>query len=134
MTVHQLTHPLVKHKMGLLRAADISTKQFRQLAAELAISEVQVAEFKDSALESMQRATPLALDQTEYDVVKGMVAPVEEVHNIGRARGNTLRANGYASLADVANTNPAALSKLLSVSERVATELIGDARQKLRLA
>lgn len=35
MAIHQLTHPLVKHKIGLLRAADISTKQFRQLASEL---------------------------------------------------------------------------------------------------
>lgn len=35
MTVNQLSHPLVKHKIGLLRAADISTRQFRQLAAEL---------------------------------------------------------------------------------------------------
>ena len=121
------------HGMGVNSLVDLYNADSSQLAAELAISEVQVAEFKDSALESMQRATPLALDQTEYDVVKGMVAPVEEVHNIGRARGNTLRANGYASLADVANTNPAALSKLLSVSERVATELIADARQKLRL-
>ncbi|GAB57914.1 uracil phosphoribosyltransferase [Rheinheimera nanhaiensis] len=35
MTPTEVNHPLVKHKIGLLRAADISTKQFRQLAAEL---------------------------------------------------------------------------------------------------
>ena len=35
MTVFQATHPLVKHKIGLLRDASISTKQFRALAAEL---------------------------------------------------------------------------------------------------
>ncbi|GAB2930009.1 uracil phosphoribosyltransferase [Rheinheimera gaetbuli] len=35
MTLTEVKHPLVKHKIGLLRAADISTKQFRQLAAEL---------------------------------------------------------------------------------------------------
>ena len=121
------------HGMGVNSLVDLYNADSSQLAAELAISEVQVAEFKDSALESMQRAMPLALDQTEYDVVKGMVAPVEEVHNIGRARGNTLRVNGYASLADIANATPEALSNLLSVSERVATELIADARQKLRL-
>lgn len=121
------------HAMGVNSLVDLYNADSSQLAAELAISEVQVAEFKDSALESMLRAQPLALDQTEYDLVKGMTAGVEDVHNIGRARGNTLRANGYASLADVANTSPAALSQLLSVSEKVATELIGDARQKLRL-
>lgn len=121
------------HAIGVNSLVDLYNADSSQLAAELAISEVQVAEFKDSALESMLRAQPLALDQTEYDLVKGMTAGVEDVHNIGRARGNTLRANGYASLADVANTSPAALSQLLSVSEKVATELIGDARQKLRL-
>lgn len=121
------------HAMGVDSLVDLYNADSSRLAAELAISEVQVAEFKDSALESMQRARPLALDQTEYDVVKGMVAPVEEVHNIGRARGNILRTNGYASLADVANTSPAALSQLLSVSGKVATELIADAKQKLRL-
>jgi uracil phosphoribosyltransferase len=35
MKVTEVKHPLVQHKIGLLRAADISTKQFRQLAAEL---------------------------------------------------------------------------------------------------
>ncbi|MEO3680177.1 uracil phosphoribosyltransferase [Rheinheimera sp. FR7-31] len=35
MTLTEVNHPLVKHKIGLLRAADISTKQFRQLASEL---------------------------------------------------------------------------------------------------
>ncbi len=35
MTPTEVNHPLVKHKICLLRAADISTKQFRQLAAEL---------------------------------------------------------------------------------------------------
>lgn len=35
MKLVEVNHPLVKHKIGLLREADISTKQFRQLAAEL---------------------------------------------------------------------------------------------------
>jgi uracil phosphoribosyltransferase len=35
MQLNEVAHPLVKHKIGLLREADISTKQFRQLAAEL---------------------------------------------------------------------------------------------------
>ncbi len=36
MPVIQVHHPLVKHKVGLLREADISTKKFRELTAELA--------------------------------------------------------------------------------------------------
>ena len=35
MKLTEVAHPLVKHKIGLLREANISTKQFRQLAAEL---------------------------------------------------------------------------------------------------
>ena len=35
MPVIEVTHPLVKHKIGLLRKKDISTKQFRELTNEL---------------------------------------------------------------------------------------------------
>jgi len=36
MPVIEATHPLIKHKIGLMREADISTKKFRELTAELA--------------------------------------------------------------------------------------------------
>lgn len=36
MPVIEVRHPLVRHKIGLLREADISTKDFRELTAELA--------------------------------------------------------------------------------------------------
>ena len=36
MPVIDVRHPLVKHKVGLLREADISTKKFRELTKELA--------------------------------------------------------------------------------------------------
>ena len=36
MSVIEVTHPLVKHKIGLLRELDISTKKFRELTHELA--------------------------------------------------------------------------------------------------
>lgn len=35
MKLVHVRHPLVKHKIGLLREANISTREFRQLAAEL---------------------------------------------------------------------------------------------------
>ncbi|MDO6564410.1 uracil phosphoribosyltransferase [Amphritea sp. 1_MG-2023] len=35
MRIHEIKHPLVKHKISLMRAADISTRAFRQLAAEV---------------------------------------------------------------------------------------------------
>ncbi len=36
MPVIAVTHPLVRHKVGLLRRADLSTKSFREITAELA--------------------------------------------------------------------------------------------------
>lgn len=36
MTVHVAQHPLVRHKLGLMRKKDISTKDFRDLSAEVA--------------------------------------------------------------------------------------------------
>ncbi|RTR36557.1 uracil phosphoribosyltransferase [Shewanella canadensis] len=35
MKVVEVKHPLVRHKIGLMRAGDISTKRFRELAAEV---------------------------------------------------------------------------------------------------
>ncbi|WP_224984530.1 uracil phosphoribosyltransferase [Geomonas agri] len=36
MSVHEVNHPLVKHKIGLMRESGISTKKFRELTAEIA--------------------------------------------------------------------------------------------------
>lgn len=35
MSVFEIKHPLVQHKVGLLRRADISTKSFRELCSEI---------------------------------------------------------------------------------------------------
>ncbi|OOH89892.1 uracil phosphoribosyltransferase [Pasteurellaceae bacterium 15-036681] len=35
MKIVEVKHPLVKHKLGLMRAADVSTKDFRALATEV---------------------------------------------------------------------------------------------------
>ncbi len=35
MAVHEITHPLVRHKLGLLREKNISTKEFRDLSSEI---------------------------------------------------------------------------------------------------
>ena len=36
MTTHQVHHPLIQHKLALLRRNDISTRNFRDLSNELA--------------------------------------------------------------------------------------------------
>ena len=35
MAIHEIKHPLVKHKLGLMRGATLSTKSFRELAQEI---------------------------------------------------------------------------------------------------
>ena len=35
MSVHEIQHPLIKHKLGLMRQKDISTKHFRELSSEI---------------------------------------------------------------------------------------------------
>ena len=37
MKVVEVSHPLVQHKLGLLRRGASSTKEFRELASELAM-------------------------------------------------------------------------------------------------
>lgn len=36
MPVHRVEHPLIRHKIGLMRGHDVTTKKFRELANELA--------------------------------------------------------------------------------------------------
>ncbi|GAB2916631.1 uracil phosphoribosyltransferase [Paralcaligenes ginsengisoli] len=36
MPVHEIRHPLIRHKLGLLRRADLSTKNFREMSQEIA--------------------------------------------------------------------------------------------------
>jgi uracil phosphoribosyltransferase len=36
MAVHIVDHPLIKHKLGIIRRHDVSTKDFRELASEIA--------------------------------------------------------------------------------------------------
>jgi len=36
MAVHEIKHPLIKHKIGLLRERDISIKSFREITSEIA--------------------------------------------------------------------------------------------------
>ena len=53
MPIHEIRHPLVRHKIGLMREANISTKKFRELTVELArLLAYEVC--KDFALESVQ--------------------------------------------------------------------------------
>jgi len=65
MPVLEVLHPLVRHKVGLLRAADISTKKFREITAEIA----RLLAYEATADFPLERVTvecwsgPTAVDQ-----------------------------------------------------------------------
>lgn len=61
MTVHVVDHPLIKHKLGLMREHHVTTKDFRDLASELAI------------LLTYEATKDL---QTEQETIQGWAGPV----------------------------------------------------------
>lgn len=61
MSVHVVRHPLVQHKLGVMRQDDVSTKNFRELANEVA------------RLLTYEATKDLA---TETETVKGWAGPV----------------------------------------------------------
>lgn len=52
MPIHELRHPLIRHKIGLMRRNDISTKHFRELSQEIA-SLLTYEATKDLPIESI---------------------------------------------------------------------------------
>jgi uracil phosphoribosyltransferase len=62
VAVHVIDHPMVKHKLGLMRRNDISTKDFRELASEVA------------RLLTYEATSDL---ETETRTVQGWAGPVE---------------------------------------------------------
>jgi uracil phosphoribosyltransferase len=80
MPVIDVKHPLVKHKIGLLRDAEISTKKFRELTAELArlLAYEATADF---ALESVE--IPCWSGPTTVQQIKGKKVTVVPILRAG---------------------------------------------------
>jgi uracil phosphoribosyltransferase len=64
VTVTQVTHPLVRHKLGLLRDVETDTEMFRRLVNELTLLLTYEAT-KDVALEEIEVETPLERTSAE---------------------------------------------------------------------
>jgi uracil phosphoribosyltransferase len=58
MAVHEVTHPLVQHKLGLLRDVNTDTEMFRRLVNELTLLLTYEAT-KEMGLEEIEVETPL---------------------------------------------------------------------------
>ena len=65
MAVYEVKHPLVKHKIGLMREGDISTKKFRELTAEVArlLTYEACADFELEKVTIAGWAGPVEIDQ-----------------------------------------------------------------------
>ena len=65
MAVIEVNHPLVKHKIGLLREEGISTKKFRELTAELArlLTYEACRDFEMTRCVIQGRAGPVEIEQ-----------------------------------------------------------------------
>ena len=114
MSVHEVNHPLVKHKIGLMREAGISTKKFRELTAEvsclLAYEATRDFPLEERTIEGWDGA-PVRIQQIKgkkvtlvpilraglgmLDGVLGMI-PNAKVSMVGLARDEqTLEAHSY---------------------------------------
>jgi uracil phosphoribosyltransferase len=62
MKIVEVRHPLIQHKLGLMRRAGISTKEFRELASEVA------------ALLTYEATADL---ETEIETIEGWAGPVQ---------------------------------------------------------
>lgn len=69
MPVVEVRHPLIAHKLGLMRRAGISTKEFRELASEVA------------SLLTYEATADL---ETEKKTIDGWAGPVEVTHIKGK--------------------------------------------------
>ena len=74
MPVIEVTHPLVQHKVGLLREVDISTKKFREITAELArlLAYEATADFPLEPVEVQCWSGPTTLRQIKGKKVTGV--------------------------------------------------------------
>ncbi len=65
--VHILDHPLIRHKLAIIRNKDTDTKQFREIISELATL-MAYESFKDVPTQQIEVETPL--EKTTQTVVK----------------------------------------------------------------
>ncbi|MBO1518558.1 uracil phosphoribosyltransferase [Oceanisphaera pacifica] len=80
MKVIEVKHPLVKHKLGLMREADISTKRFRELAREVG----SLLTYEATADFDTEKATIEGWNgPTEVDKIKGKKVTVVPILRAG---------------------------------------------------
>ena len=110
MAVIEVKHPLVKHKIGLMRETDISTKKFRELTGEVA------------RLLAYEATADFPLEKTTID---GWCGPVEVDQIAGRKVTVVpiLRADGSTSLRAMISVFALAIARSTASRTAVAAAL-----------
>ena len=129
MYAHEIRHPLIRHKLGLMRRAEISTKNFRELAQEIGTLLTYEAT-KDLALETYsidgwsgqvdvekiagKKITVVPIPRAGIGMLEGALSliPSAKVSAVGIVRNETtLEAHTY--LEKLAPDMPARLSLII---------------------
>jgi uracil phosphoribosyltransferase len=129
MYAHEIRHPLIRHKLGLMRRAEISTKNFRELAQEIGTLLTYEAT-KDLALETYsidgwsgqvdvekiagKKITVVPILRAGIGMLEGVLSlfPSAKVSAVGIVRNETtLEAHTY--LEKLAPDMPARLSLII---------------------
>lgn len=80
MAIHLVEHPLIKHKIGLLRQDDISTSRFRALSAEI----TRLLTYEATKDLEMEKATIQGwAGEVEIDKIKGKKVTVVPILRAG---------------------------------------------------
>ena len=127
MPIHEIRHPLIRHKIGLMRRGDLSTKNFREMSQEIA------------ALLTYEASKDLPL---EPDVVQGWCGDVEIEKIAGKKITVVpiLRA-GIGMLDGVLSLIPGAKVSVVGIARNEETleaqayleRLVGELDQRLAL-
>ena len=107
MSVHEIRHPLVKHKLGLLRQKSLSTRSFRQLTAEV------------GSLLTYEATSDLVLEDYQVDTWMGK-APAQRISGKKITVVPILRA-GLGMLDGVLELIPSAKVSVVGVYRDEAT-------------
>lgn len=127
MPIHEIRHPLIRHKLGLMRKAELSTKNFREMSQEIA------------ALLTYEACKDLPLEPAEYEGWCGTVK-VEALAGKKVTVVPILRA-GIGMLDGVLSLIPGAKVSVVGIARNEETlqaqtyleRLVGELDQRLAL-
>ncbi|ENA36034.1 MULTISPECIES: uracil phosphoribosyltransferase [Pseudomonas] len=127
MPIHEIRHPLIRHKLGLMRRADISTKNFRELAQEV------------SALLTYEATKDLPVENVDIEGWCGTVA-VEKISGKKVTVVPILRA-GIGMLDGVLSLIPSAKVSVIGLARNEETleahtyleKLVGELDRRLAM-